>query len=290
VKAQHSINIQAIEKLKDLEVEELARELIDKRHEKTIYETFGRLPAESVQLQFTGLSLRQTFIQGLTYLKLCKKIADRQNRSFERQGSSSVVDFGSGWGRITQLLSLYFDPNRILGCDVMDTAIDEAKRNGVRAEFISTEPWPPTRMQNETVDYIFSYSVFSHLSEDNARAWIREFHRILRPGGLVFITTRHREFFDYLETLREKTDIPSFANGAHKAFKDIESAKKNYDQGFFCFDPLGGGGKGLTPVYGEAFIPESYVHEKYGKIFSAVGYEDPIPQGLLDQATIWLQK
>ena len=268
----------------------IAELLSRNRAETNLNGILGNLPNLEIQSAFTGLSQEQTFLQALTYLNLCKKIAVQQHRSFERQGSSSVVDFGSGWGRITQLLSLYFDPNRILGCDVMDTAIDEAKRNGVRAEFISTEPWPPTRMQNETVDYIFSYSVFSHLSEDNARAWIREFHRILRPGGLVFMTTRHREFFDYLEALHKKTDIASFANGAHKAFKDIESAKKNYDQGFFCFDPLGGGGKGLTPVYGEAFIPESYVHEKYGKIFSAVGYEDPIPQGLLDQATIWLQK
>ena len=26
------------------------------------------------------------------------------------------------------------------------------------------------------------------------------------------------------------------------------------------------------------------------KIFSAVGLENPVPEGLLDQATIWLQK
>lgn len=290
MKTELQSSIQEAERLKSLDVEKLADELVDRRHEKIIYEMFGKLPAESIQLQFTGLSLRQTFIQGLTYLRLCKKIAEREKRFFESSGSSHVVDFGSGWGRITQLLSLHFDSHRILGCDVMKSAIDEAKRNGVRAEFISTEAWPPARLKNETVDYIFSYSVFSHLSEDNAWAWILEFHRVLRPGGLVFLTTRHKSFFDYLEILHKKTDIPSFANGAHKAFKDIELAKKNYDHGFFCFDALGGGGKGLTPVYGEAFIPPKYVHDKYGKIFSAVGFEDPIPEGLLDQATVWLQK
>jgi len=290
VKTDHQLFMQEAERLTSLDVENLADELVDRRHEKIIYEAFGKLPAESVQLQFTGLSLRHTFIQGLTYLNLCKKIAQREKRFFERSGPGLVVDFGSGWGRITQLLSLYFDPERILGCDVMESAIDEAKRNGVQAKFIKTEAWPPTRLQNESVDHIFSYSVFYHLSEDNAWAWIREFHRILRPGGLAFLTTRHRSFFKYLKTLHQNSDIPSFANGAHKAFKDIESAKKNYDQGSFCFDVLGGGGRGLTPVYGEAFIPPQYVHDRYGKIFSAVGFEEPIPSGLLDQATIWLQK
>ena len=282
--------IQETEKLNSLDIEKLADELVGRRNEKTINKMFGKLPAESIQLQFTGLSLRQTFIQGLTYLRLCKKIAERANCFFEPCGSGLVVDFGSGWGRITQLLSLYFDPDRILGCDVMESAIDEAKRNGVKANFIKTEAWPPTRLQNESVDYIFSYSVFSHWSEDNAWAWIREFHRILRPGGFAFLTSRHRSFFEYLETLHKKADIPSFANGAHKAFKDLDSARKNYDQGLFCFDALGGGGTGLTPVYGEAFIPPQYVYDKYGKIFSAVGFEDPIPTGLLDQATVWLQK
>ena len=284
------IIIKEIRKLKSLKVEKLADELVDKRHQTIVHKIFGAMPKESIQVQYTGLSQQQTFIQGLTYLDLCKKIAERQSNSFENSNVGIVMDFGSGWGRITQLLSLYFEPDRITGCDVMNSAIDEAKRNGVRAKFTKTEAWPPTSLQNETVDYIFSFSVFSHLSEDNAWAWIREFHRILRPGGLAFLTTRHKSFFNYLDTLHKETDIPSFANGAHKAFRDIESAKESYDQGLFCFDGLGGGGKGLTPVYGEAFIPPKYVHDKYGKTFSVVGFEDPIPTGLLDQATIWLQK
>jgi len=284
------IIIKEIQRLKSLKVEKLADELVDKRHQAILREIFGAIPQESIQVQYTGLSQQQTFIQGLTYLDLCKKIAAGRNDSFGNSDAGIVMDFGSGWGRITQLLSLYFDPDRIIGCDIMDSAIDEAKRNGVRAKFIKTEAWPPTGLQNETVDYIFSFSVFSHLSEDNAWSWIREFHRILRPGGLAFLTTRHKSFFNYLEILHKKTDIPNFSGGAHKAFRNIESAKESYDQGLFCFDVLGGGGEGLTSVYGEAFIPPKYVHDKYGMIFSAVGFEEPIPQGFLDQATIWLQK
>ena len=284
------IIIKEIQRLKALKVEELADELADKRHQTIIHKIFGAIPKESIQVQYTGSSQQQTFIQALTYLDLCKKIAERQNDSFGNSNVGIVMDFGSGWGRITQLLSLYFDPDRILGCDVMNSAIDEAKKNGVRAKFFKTEAWPPTHLQNDSVDYIFSFSVFSHLSEENAWAWIREFHRILRPGGLAFLTTRHKSFFDYLEILHRKTDVQSFADGAHKAFMNIESAKENYDEGLFCFDGLGGGGKDLTAVYGEAFIPPQYVDDKYGKIFSAVGFEDPIPRAFLDQATIWLQK
>jgi len=218
----------------------IAELLSRNRAETNLNEILGNLPNLEIQSAFTGLSQEQTFLQALTYLNLCKKIAVQQHRSFEKNGLGTVVDFGSGWGRITQLLSLYFCSDRIIACDVMDSAIDEAKRNGVRAKYVKTEAWPPVGLQNETVDYILSYSVFSHLSEANAWAWIQEFYRILRPGGLAFLTTRHKSFFDYLEILHKKTDIPSFANGAHKAFRNIESAKESYDQGLFCFDGLGG--------------------------------------------------
>jgi len=290
LKQDSAVSEQILSKLDSMNLKGIAELLSRNRAETNLNGIFGNLPNLETQSAFTGLSQEQTFLQALTYLSLCKKIVDRRHQLFDVKESGFVVDFGSGWGRITQLLSLYFNSDRILACDVMDSAIDEAKRNGVRAKYIKTEAWPPMGLQNETVDYIFSYSVFSHLSEANAWAWIQEFHRILRPGGLVFITTRHREFFDYLEALHKKTDIPSFANGAHKAFRDIKSAKEKYDQGYFCFDALGSGGKGLTPVYGEAFIPSHYVHKKYGQLFSAVGFEEPIPKGLLDQATIWLQK
>jgi SAM-dependent methyltransferase len=290
MKIENKLELNEIQRLKNLHIESLADELVAKRKENIIKGLFGELPIESIQSQFTGLSQKQTFVQALTYLNLCDKIATAQHHAFERNGPSLVVDFGSGWGRITQLLSLYFDPKCILGCDVLDMALEEVKRNRVRGAFKKIESWPPSCIRDESVDYIFSYSVFSHLSEDNSFAWIREFFRILKPGGMAFLTTRHKSFFNYLENLHKNSNIPCFANGAHRAFRDINAAKQDYDNGRFCFDADGGGGKGLTPVYGEAFIPPKYVIEYYGKIFSAVGFEDPIPEGLLDQATIWLQK
>lgn len=251
---------------------------------------FGSLPSEKTQSNFTGLSKQKTFLQALTYLDLCKRRAAEQLKPFNRQVPNKVLDFGCGWGRITQLLALYFKPEHIVGCDVQEQAIAEVIRNGVQATFHKVDPWPPSVLKDESVDFIFSYSVFSHLSEDNSYSWVREFHRILRPEGIAFLTTRSKEFFDYLEKLHKSSEVPAFAGGAFNAFRDLQTAKKDYEAGRFCFDGLGGGGKGLTTLYGEAFIPPLYVQEKYGRIFSAVGVEDPVPQGLLDQATIWLQK
>jgi len=279
-----------IQRLRKLDLSTLAEELVSKRECNLINGLFGSLPVDTVQSQFTGLSQKETFIQALTYLNLCQIVATNLGHEFLRGKENRVLDFGCGWGRITQLLSLYFNPTDIMACDVMDEALNIVKVCKVKASLSKIESWPPTLYQDESVDYIFAYSVFSHLSEDNSWAWIREFHRILRPGGVAFITTRHRNHLDYLQSLHDSKNIPDFARGAYRAFKNIENTKIQYDEGIFCFDPMGGGGKGLTHVYGEAFIPQKYVTEKYGRIFSRVGFEVPKPEGLLDQATIWLQK
>jgi 2-polyprenyl-3-methyl-5-hydroxy-6-metoxy-1,4-benzoquinol methylase len=281
-------NNQKIAKLKKLSLSTLSEVLAKNRAESQLEEIFGKLPEEATQSQFTGLSQEATFLQALTFIDLY--FTDSLRKRIQFNYKHKVLDFGCGWGRITQLLSLYFNPTKIHACDVMEQAIKVAKGNRVKACFDKIETWPPACYPDTSFDFIFSYSVFSHLSEDNSWAWIREFYRILKPGGIAFFTTRHKTHLEYLKSLRSNKEIPAFANGAAKSFLDIEQTKNRYDKGLFCFDHEGGGGDGLTPLYGEAFIPPQYVSERYGSLFSKAIYVDPIPEGLLDQATIILQK
>lgn len=251
---------QVLDHFASLETGQAASVLGQDRRDTGLEPFFGRLPQDTIQANYTGLSGSDTFLAALTFLETSKAKAFQLQQPFQRHGSRSVIDFGSGWGRITQCLSLYFDASRIIGLDVMDDAIALCQNSGIQAKFAKLEPWPPTALPTESVDFIFSYSVFSHLSEDNAYAWIREFARILAPGGVAFLTTRHRSFFSYLEHLHAADAVPGFAAGASLAFRDIPKARADYDAGLFCFDSMGGGGPGLTPVYGEAFIPPQYTN------------------------------
>jgi hypothetical protein len=58
------------------------------------------------------------------------------------------------------------------------------------------------------------------------------------PGALPFLSTRHRDFFNHLERLHNSSEIPAFAGGAFNAFRDIESAKRDYDAGRFVLIAL----------------------------------------------------
>jgi ubiquinone/menaquinone biosynthesis C-methylase UbiE len=143
------------------DIQSIAATMSQDRTEGLLRQAFGNLPSEQTQSDFTGLSKQQTFIQALAYLNLCKRRAIEQSKPFNRYNANMVLDFGCGWGRITQLLALYFKPEHIVGCDVLEQAIAEVVRNGVQATFHQVEPWPPSGFKDDSMDFIFSYSVAS---------------------------------------------------------------------------------------------------------------------------------
>jgi len=276
--------------LNTLNTFEKAEVLTLDRQEIGIDKIFGLKPQEIIQKNFTGLSGIQTFQQALTFLDVCARISEENSKTNFNDENKNVLDFGCGWGRITQLLSLHFNPKNIHACDVSENALNLSILNNVNGIFEKINPWPPSGYKDDQFDYIFSYSVFSHLNEECAIEWINEFRRILKPRGIAFLTTRDLIFLDNLKVLHNLTNVPDYAQGAKQCFLDIEKTKGDYEKGLFCFDSKGSGGEDLKGFYGEALIPKQYVEKEYSKYFSTVGLHGAIPNEFLDQSTIWLVK
>lgn len=122
---------------------------------------------------------------------------------------------------------------------------------------------------------IVGYSVFSHLSEDVAQAWIDEFARIVAPGGLVCITTRPRAHL-----VKSKADAAksSALSGHQKQYAtmltDFDNAIARYDSGAFVYVPTGGGGVLTADFYGEAIVPKAYVERNWQQHFELVDWID----------------
>ena len=62
---------------------------------------------------------------------------------------------------------------------------------------------PPLDYPDNFFDAVYGLSVFTHLSQKNHYAWIKELHRILKPGGVLLITTQGGAFIGKL-TAKEK--------------------------------------------------------------------------------------
>ncbi len=53
---------------------------------------------------------------------------------------------------------------------------------------------PPLEFPPAAFDLIYAHSVLTHLTERVAQAWLAEFSRLLRPGGLAIITFHDEDY------------------------------------------------------------------------------------------------
>lgn len=110
-----------------------------------------------------------------------------QAAGFRFEGAS-VLDFGCGCGRILRHFARYASSCRFVGVDIDPTPIEWCRANLDFAEFEPIPVLPPTALPHGGFDALYTFSVFSHIPAESQRAWLAEFARLLRPGGLAVIT------------------------------------------------------------------------------------------------------
>jgi len=109
--------------------------------------------------------------------------------------ATSVFEFGCGTGRFAGgLLLNHLGPTATYrAVDVSPTMIDLAKGRlfqfGSRVEVILSDGNPPTSQPSASFDRFVSNYVFDLLSDADIHAVVAEAHRMLRPGGLLCLTS-----------------------------------------------------------------------------------------------------
>ena len=93
----------------------------------------------------------------------------------------------------------YFDLDRIIGYEPNERNCRMARQHNNYIAFIEGNAKPPTVFGNEAFNFVTAWSVFSHLPQHIAQAWLVEFARVTKPGGLLFLTTWGETFLDWLE-------------------------------------------------------------------------------------------
>jgi SAM-dependent methyltransferase len=164
----------------------------------------------------------------------------------------SILDFGCGAGRVLRHWKDMTGPS-LCGADYNSRLIEWSKENLPFVDFQVNAMLGNLDFGDETIDFVYALSVFTHLNEPQQIFWIAELCRILKPGGYLLITVHGQSY--YLPHLLPKDQIRLF--------------------------------RGQLVVYGSehegsnactAFHPDVYVREKLARNLIVV---DHVPEGAL---------
>jgi SAM-dependent methyltransferase len=111
-----------------------------------------------------------------------QRIADRKVKI--RTGRA--VDFGCGIGRLTQALARRFDYT--IGLDIAPTMLRIAREINPyhdKVEFILNVQDDLAVIETKSVDLVISHITLQHIKPEIGERYLREFFRILRPGGVM---------------------------------------------------------------------------------------------------------
>ncbi len=78
----------------------------------------------------------------------------------------------------------------IMGIDYNFNYISWCRQNLPGIVFSPNSIEPPTELKDNEFDIIIGLSVFTHFSREAHYKWIVELLRVLKPGGIVLITTQ----------------------------------------------------------------------------------------------------
>lgn len=102
----------------------------------------------------------------------------------------NVLEIGCGWGRGLELLTQAAD--HYTGIDKNADLIQSLQREYPQSTFIAANIPPLNHLADNTFDFIVTFQVIEHI--DNDDLFIKEAHRVLKPGGKLLLTTVNKTF------------------------------------------------------------------------------------------------
>ncbi len=99
-----------------------------------------------------------------------------------------ALDFGCGAGRLSRALGDYYD--EVVGIDIAASMVElagELNRDHPRCRFVLNECDDLSIFGDASFDFVLTLLVLQHMRPEYAIGYIREFVRILRPGGVLLM-------------------------------------------------------------------------------------------------------
>ena len=111
---------------------------------------------------------------------------ERLPRLLHTQGSATILEIGCGTGWLCDRLGAF---GSVTGIDLADAVIERARVRVPQARFLAgdfaTAPLAPA-----SFDAVVTLETIAHVRDQ--QAFVARIHEILRPGGVLLLTTQNR--------------------------------------------------------------------------------------------------
>ncbi|RMF55463.1 class I SAM-dependent methyltransferase [Candidatus Woesearchaeota archaeon] len=112
----------------------------------------------------------------------------------------NVLDVGCGSGRdIKYLVEEGFN---VIGIDASENMVRQAKKNAKKGRFMVMDIEAKLGFADESVDGIWCCDSLTHVQKKNIQKVIKEFYRVLKKDGVLFVSVREGEY-DNLKIMNE---------------------------------------------------------------------------------------
>lgn len=104
-----------------------------------------------------------------------------------------ALDYGCGVGRLSRALARYFE--RVFGVDISESMLAEARKRNAsysNIQFLKNNGDGLPHIADESIDFLYCNMVLQHSCRQIQRVLIKEFLRLVRPGGTLVFQTPSR--------------------------------------------------------------------------------------------------
>lgn len=220
------------------------------------------------------------------YLAAGKKYAGKMVDILETSGVSvepgmHVLDFGCGDGMMLRHFREVAESGEAWGVDINGSQMVWCQRHlSPPFKFATTTSFPHLPFEEGYFDLIYSFSVFTHIC-DLAEAWLLELRRILRRGGVLYLTVHDNHTIDLIYKKNRGFLFEQLCDAEKLlSFKDSDFA-------MFTCNRVPGGGIEHEARQAQVFYDLDYLCQHWGNYLKVVSTTE---EAYVHQTAIVLQK
>jgi len=183
-----------------LQLSDYIRFILQRRKNRDINRAFRQkypdvaLPPDYMMYEAFQLNYERYYLNG-------RKTAEWLVRLLQEHTNpegASILDWGCGPARVVRHLPALIKGGTYYGTDYNRKTIGWCAANFKEIYFHSNDLMPGLVYESGMFDVVYGISIFTHLSKEAHEAWLNELVRVLKPGGILFITLHGKAFRDKL--------------------------------------------------------------------------------------------